>query len=257
MTVLSRRRLIGAAALLAFVFAAGASIVSLYPNQAICAKVQAQQWLIAAFHLEKLPTHLPEKADSLPCRPVGSSTPSGSIKRYFPPGVLGCTDQQEELLTRWYSDQLEALHEPSLWSLSGTASKITAYRFLWLRSFHPPVAIRIIINRDWTGSVVVKMASGTGGSDPGILVRAQTLPVGKHGTALLLARVVETHFWTLPTRAAPGGTDGAQWVLEGVEDGRYHIVERWSPWMGDPVHRLAMTLANDVARLQIAPGTVY
>ncbi len=26
--------------------------------------------------------------------------------------------------------------------------------------------------------------------------------------------------------------DGSQWVLEGVRDGRYHVVDRWSPESG-------------------------
>ena len=28
------------------------------------------------------------------------------------------------------------------------------------------------------------------------------------------------------------GVDGAQWLVEGIKDGRYHLVDRWSPTDG-------------------------
>lgn len=38
-------------------------------------------------------------------------------------------------------------------------------------------------------------------------------------------------FWEQPTNATQAGynLDGAEFVLEGVRDGRYHIVVRWCP----------------------------
>jgi hypothetical protein len=48
----------------------------------------------------------------------------------------------------------------------------------------------------------------------------------------------ELHFGDLPTRApsvnGPDGTtaigvDGAQSIVEGVKQGKYHVVDRWSP----------------------------
>ena len=33
----------------------------------------------------------------------------------------------------------------------------------------------------------------------------------------------------MPTDFGDMGRDGSQWVLEGVRDNRYHIVDRWSP----------------------------
>lgn len=28
------------------------------------------------------------------------------------------------------------------------------------------------------------------------------------------------------------GNDGAEWILEGVNGGRYHVVDRWTPGAG-------------------------
>ena len=37
----------------------------------------------------------------------------------------------------------------------------------------------------------------------------------------------------MPTEDSRLGNDGAQWILEGMKDGRYHVVDRWSPDGGD------------------------
>src|SRR5437899_2594377 len=39
----------------------------------------------------------------------------------------------------WYSEHLQAMREPPLTRVAGEAE---VYRFLWLRSFHRPIAIR-------------------------------------------------------------------------------------------------------------------
>jgi hypothetical protein len=36
-------------------------------------------------------------------------------------------------------------------------------------------------------------------------------------------------FWQLPTEALRLGFDGAEWILEGVQHGTYHVVVRWCP----------------------------
>ena len=50
------------------------------------------------------------------------------------------------------------------------------------------------------------------------------------------------NFWNLPA-ADPTrfGHDGAQWILEGVKGGRYHVIDRWSPEDG-PYRKLMLDL---------------
>lgn len=36
-------------------------------------------------------------------------------------------------------------------------------------------------------------------------------------------------FWNKPTHVNCQGVDGAQWILEGYKDGKYHFLNRWSP----------------------------
>lgn len=73
---------------------------------------------------------------------------AGSLAQtgYFPPGALTADSRNEEFLSSWYTQELNALQEPSLWALSKT-QKEQSYRFLWLRTFHHPVAFELMSKR--------------------------------------------------------------------------------------------------------------
>ena len=38
-----------------------------------------------------------------------------------------------------------------------------------------------------------------------------------------------TEFWLMPTENPSTMFDGAQWIMEGYREGRYHVVDRQSP----------------------------
>ena len=52
------------------------------------------------------------------------------------------------------------------------------------------------------------------------------------------------------------GTDGSQWVIEGVRAGRYHVVDRWTPSKG-VVRELGLMLAFDLAKMDIPKNEIY
>src|SRR5258706_15132529 len=81
-------------------------------------------------------------------------------QQYFPPGVL-------ESKANWYSRYLKALHEPSLWELSLHDPKAEVYRFVWLRSFHHPIAVRLVVRTNGSGWIHSRMTTGQGGYEPG------------------------------------------------------------------------------------------
>ena len=60
--------------------------------------------------------------------------------QYFP------KDKVDEFSVNWYGKQLSALDEPSLYMQR--VSNKSIYRFLWLRTFHNPIAIRLEILKD-------------------------------------------------------------------------------------------------------------
>lgn len=166
--------------------------------------------------------------------------------RYFPPGSLA---------PEWYSKNLRALHEPSLWSVSKTQAA-QSYRFLWLRTFHHPIAIRIEVNFDGTSRLWVKMTNGEAGYDPGHLVRDDTSALTKQRTDWFLGKIEENGFWRLPSGDNRIGNDGAQWIVEGVRSRNYHMVDRWSPTDG-PVRAIALLMLNDLAGAKISAREMY
>ncbi|HEY6376983.1 MAG TPA: hypothetical protein VIX90_15800 [Edaphobacter sp.] len=171
----------------------------------------------------------------------------------FPKSSL---DLKGSLKSQWYSSQLRALEEPSLYSLSKSTS-VESYRFLWLRTFHHPIAIRLDPNPDGTSTLIVKVASGAAGFRPGVLGEQRSQLVSKEQTQAFLKRVSELRFWDAPNPVNDQrGTDGSQWIIEGVRAGRYHVVDRWTPSKG-VVRELGMMLAFDLAKMDISKDEIY
>jgi len=49
---------------------------------------------------------------------------------------------------------------------------------------------------------------------------------------------------------------GAQWIVEGVKNGKYPIVDRWSPETADPVRTIGL-LSLKLGRARIRSARVY
>jgi hypothetical protein len=182
---------------------------------------------------------------------------AGQVK-YFPDGVLSAVKRSDQFRSDWYSRQLQALKEPSLWELSKSKEeKSESYRFLWLRTFHHPVAIRVDVRADGVARLVVKMASGAGGFAPGELTRDETVTLEKMQTDRALAIFEKDGFWKLESfDESKIGADGSQWILEGVKGGKYHVVDRWSPTDG-AVRLIGLSLIKDFAKLKIPAKEIY
>jgi hypothetical protein len=171
----------------------------------------------------------------------------------FPKSSL---ERKGDFKSEWYSKELRALEEPSLYSLS-TSPLVESYRFLWLRAFHHPVAIRLSLNPDGTSTAIVKVASGAAGFRPSVLSEQRLQPISKEQTQAFLKRVTELSFWDAPNPVNDQtGTDGSQWVIEGVKAGRYHVVDRWSPNKG-VVYELGLMLAFDLAKIDVPKDEIY
>ena len=183
-----------------------------------------------------------------------------SAQEYFPPGILGKTQQEHESRVAWYSRQLKALREQSLWELAQKDPKAEVYRFLWLRSVGRPVAVRIVVRAGGSGWINSRMTTGQGAYDPGHITRYGMSWLRKSLTQSFLAAIGSTNFWKMPTLL---GTDSgaspsqsAQWIIEGVKDGQYHAVDRWSPAPDDP-YRAVGLLALKLSRTKVRPADIY
>jgi hypothetical protein len=128
----------------------------------------------------------------------------------------------------WYSKHLKAMDESSLNSM---AESDEAYRFLWLRTFHHPIAIRVW-RKGEERNMVFKELDGAGGYEPGKLIANQTRRLTADEWDKLINLLQQASYWQLQTESKDIGLDGARWVLEGKKDKQYHIVDRWSPRSG-------------------------
>jgi hypothetical protein len=175
---------------------------------------------------------------------------------YFPAKTLEPPNLYPEILREWYSRSLVALKEPSLFELAQNQTT-HSYRFLWLRTFNNPVAIRLNVNADGTGTLIEKVTSGEAGFRPGSLTVSFAKPLTQKQTNDFVKKIEILNFWSIPTiDPAIGGTDGSEWIIEGVHDGKYHVVNRWTPSSG-PIRELGLAMAVNLAGMNIPGNELY
>jgi hypothetical protein len=56
-----------------------------------------------------------------------------------------------------------------------------------------------------------------------------TVPVTPEEIARFSTALAKADFWNMQPDEPSRGLDGAEWILEGVRDGKYHMVVRWCP----------------------------
>jgi hypothetical protein len=165
--------------------------------------------------------------------------------------------RMDERKRNWISSELRNMDEPSLWEVS-QKQKLEIYRFVWLRSFHQPAAVRLTIDAGGSGDLVVKVLSGEGGYAPGSIVMNQQSHVSPFEAHSFIEKLSNANFWALSTirMEAAGGRDGAPWIMEGTKNGTYHIVDRWSP-RTDTYRDACTYLAFALAKLKIPDREIY
>lgn len=171
---------------------------------------------------------------------------------FFPPKVLAQDQGGNQFRNEWYSKHLSAMNEEPLYSPED--EWVESYRFLWLRTFHHPVAVRI-----WKcGSVrfiSVKELDGAGGYEPGKLKFERQRELTPDEWSEFKRHLDDSCYWQLPTEDDNLGTDGAQWIFEGVKGGRYHIVDRWTPRSGS--YRELCLYALKLSGLKVDTSELY
>ena len=143
---------------------------------------------------------------------------------YFPRDAFSYDSKLTEGFGHWYARELQQQDEPILVNEGGNLS----YRFLWLRSFHPTIAIRVSLD-DGKKMLFVKRLSNRN-DKPARLMVSQARSLKPEEWATFVQRLNESCFWEMPASSdEPLSEDGAQWVFEGVREGFYHVTHRQSP----------------------------
>ncbi|HKE21101.1 MAG TPA: hypothetical protein VKB88_01860 [Bryobacteraceae bacterium] len=170
---------------------------------------------------------------------------------YFPAGVL--PDAAAARYTRF----LTAMHEPSLYELSKQKPGVEAYRLLWLRSDRRPASIRFAPKPGGTGWFYRHMTGGTGSTLPRGLRENGMSWSWKSRTASFLRTIDDAGFWNL-AMASSDTRDfcHSHWILEGVRQGQYRVVDRCSPLEDDPI-RIIGVRAMRLANLRVHGDQIY
>jgi hypothetical protein len=147
------------------------------------------------------------------------------------------------------SEFLDAMKEPSLRGLAEVDRSLTAYRFLWLPSFHKPVSVRVVMSKEGASLHVVQL-DGSGGHEPGKIAMSKSLALSQGQREELSRRLDESRYWSLPSVGNPDLiTDGDSLIFEAIQTGKYHVVERHCPEPGAYVDLCRFML--DLAGLEV------
>lgn len=138
---------------------------------------------------------------------------------------------------QWYSKQLAALGEQNLKSYHH------AYRFTYIPSFSAPFTVRIEIADEGTSDLTFTCSDDVISPNGGDIFKTFQVVLDNGQTNKLLAAMQDSGFWDMPTKDERIGLDGSEWIIEGVKDGTYHIVNRWTPEKG-PIYDLGNTFVR-------------
>ncbi len=142
---------------------------------------------------------------------------------FFPNRVFSEQREEHERFNKWYSKHLRAMNEPPLWPLDEQNGPRSVYRFLWLPAFYQPEVVRVVHDGDEAILHLVQL-DGKGGYEPGKVALTKNVKLSQEQWDELSRWLSQLDFWELPTDHWKTSFDGAAIVIEGVEDGKYHVV---------------------------------
>lgn len=145
---------------------------------------------------------------------------------YFPPQTF--SSRGADFQITWYSREMYSLGEKPLWPPS--SSNPTVYRFTYIPAFTGPTMVALAVQPDGSGLIEMKVMSG----DRMETTLDETASLSVDRMAEFLRHLDQAQFWTMSTESPARGNDGAEWILEGVQDGKYHTVVRWCPASYNP-----------------------
>jgi hypothetical protein len=137
--------------------------------------------------------------------------------------------QFDTVYVKEYSKYLYAMREPLLFNR--LLSK-EVYRFVWLRSFHNPIIIRIEKDKNKKYELIWKVTNGKGGYYPGQLIVNKRKYISGKEWNVFHKYISGMNFWKQKNVHEQWGCDGAVWLLEGETSDFYNVIHSWS--VGNP-----------------------
>lgn len=142
----------------------------------------------------------------------------------------------------WLTNWFKTIDEPFLHETDAKH----AYRVIWSPArYRYTIIARLNVKSGGAGLLTTKILdSNKEGADRTVRSEQRSLSVDEVNHWLSLLEAVD--FWKMSTFDEEMGVDGATWLLEGVRDGKHHVVERWSPRRRDAYRRACMYLLSKV-----------
>jgi hypothetical protein len=188
--------------------------------------------------------------------------------------VLGCAqmappprttdlDAAESAADWGYDVYLQLFQEPDLLDSASKESDVV-YRLFVIPTFTNPFMIKVK-SQGAEYLVTSKVLSGQGGYDPGHLQVVRERFIAPRDWHRFQGFLQKASFWLLPSEdtrfklVSKGDgvvcLDGSTWLLEGLEKGQYHIVERYCPQL--PKFESCGHFLLKISRLEIAYDDMY
>ncbi|HUF03207.1 MAG TPA: hypothetical protein VMM38_03445 [Aridibacter sp.] len=159
---------------------------------------------------------------------------STSSDFYFPKGSFYRTNEERDNLAREItSPYLAAMGEPSL----SCGKREESYRFVWLRSFDRPVAVRITIASGLADLTAVQL-EWRDGIEPGDVALRRHRVLNKKALAEFRRVFSAVRFNDLSYERRDL-IDGSVWIVESTDGENYKVVTRDSPENG-PIRELGL-----------------
>ena len=143
---------------------------------------------------------------------------------YFPEGVFSSDPGTSERKAEIYSRRLKLMSETPIFAANNPPTEV--YRFLWGRSFHSPIMIRVQKSGN-NYSLVLKKAKK---QDSDIIIEKEeerTITSKEWNT--FINHLNKLSFWNYSSFNDKVCLDGATWMLEGSRNKKYHMVHRHCP----------------------------
>jgi len=107
---------------------------------------------------------------------------------------------------------------------------------MWVPTFKHPVFLRVDVDSDEVANLLTIVWSGDGGYEWGKPLKTQR-KLTQEEQSDLFETLADLGFWTLPSQVERPPTiivlDGTEWLIEGVRDGKCHVVTRYSSPLTD------------------------
>jgi len=135
----------------------------------------------------------------------------------------------------WYGKSLQRMGEPHLRDFT---KNVTAdvYRMMILPTWGNSIVVRVQRHGELY-SLSARRLDGQAGYDPGKLVEKKEVELNADDSKALGVLIQNLSFFRLPTENDINGEDGEEWIIEGVSQGKYHVVQRWCAPSYDPKKR--------------------